>query len=190
MHVQAPQRNNRMKLGIRKIFSRLMQMRKKAIPVDESDIDLLTPLTELLKEARPEPGLLSDIETELDGSPVSSTAAQNARWVKNTRAGTFIIVAVLAAMLTSVSTAILQPTQEIIVRQDQSGTWVSLGVVRLSGQALREFVHLKCRGYTHLEIDLKGYNSEEKPDPEAMEPESAAIPLMAKGEKILMGCNF
>lgn len=190
MYVQALPRSNRMKLKIRKLFSRCVPRRNRTVLAEELDIALLTPITQLLPNARPSPGLLSDIEAELDGSSSSSRVVKEGGRAKRASAGVFIAMAFAVAMITGVATAILQPTQEITIRQGQGGAWVSLGKVALKGSTLRDFVHQKCRGQTHLEIILRPYEIEKNLDTEESGANIYSTPLMGPGEKILMGCIF
>ncbi|MBW4707417.1 hypothetical protein KX928_06425 [Roseobacter sp. YSTF-M11] len=177
-----------MNLGLHMLsFLRRQRGSEAAEPAPE-DLRLLAPLSELLEEARPGQGLLDNIESELNAVPGRKAIGSKRLGVTAAPVLYFAAGIVTAALLTVAGNVVFRDDPQIILRPSQEENWLPLGSVSLHGDALRTFVASKCRGQSHLVINLSGYlekeNSRNSPRVGGIETK----PVMTAQEKIMMGC--
>ena len=168
---------------------RLRRVTKRAAP-PEDDMGILAPVAELLEEARPGRGLLADIESELDGGEIRRPVKTDHRSARRLWMAAFLSGALAATLLGSGIQAILREDQYITVRPAESEGWLALGSVILKGATLRKFVATKCKGNSHLVIDLSAYDGGKTANLPKLGTRLDISPVMAPEEKILMECIF
>ncbi|WP_299783227.1 hypothetical protein [uncultured Roseobacter sp.] len=154
------------------------------------DLCMLAPLAEMLNERRPEKGLLTDIEAEIDIGSSATAPRATRRFGLRALIFCFLLGGGVSASILSGYAAMTGPTQQIIVRPALDQSWLQLGEVALEGKTLRSFVAAKCEAHSHLLIELSGYDSGKNPEHLVADDLVSGRPVMAPDEKILMACNF
>ncbi|MGZ2256646.1 hypothetical protein [Roseobacter sp. A03A-229] len=177
-----------MKLRFQNLFSPWGRDECAASALRSEDLFLLAPLSEMLEERRPEQGLLSEIEAELDASEEATPARNRNQRDLRKPVLSFLLGVGLAASVAFALTS--GPPTPISVRASLNQSWLQLGHVALQGKALRSFVAVKCEGQSHLVIELSGYTVEKNTDLPAAGDVIPVRPLLQPDEKILMECNF
>lgn len=177
-----------MKLRFQNLLSPWGRDERAASALRSEDLCLLAPLSEMLDDCRPEQGLLSKIEAELDASEETTpTQKKNQRDLRKPILAFLLGVGLAASVAFALTSG---PATPISVRASLSQSWLQLGHVALQGKALRSFVALKCEGQSHLLIELSGYTVEKNADLPAAGDVIPLRPLLQPDEKILMRCNF
>ena len=157
-------------------------------PKRHPDVIDLSAITELVGEVRPNQGLLSSIEEELDY--LSATQKKKGivflLWLQK---NIWIIATMVGIVIGAIGHYGLgQSKQSIIVQSAANSEWVSMGFVTLRGSLLRSYVKSKCENHTHLSILLKGKTLIISPSNQNSEVTQNQSIIMKPDEKILMEC--